>query len=71
MPNCCSVGMVMVGPSLVMIADLLLRVKRSLYCQVHVQGAGQINIAAAIAATVRVTPSAVTTCALYIPSVAA
>ena len=32
-------------------------------CQVHVQGAGQINVAAALAATMRVTPAAITLCA--------
>jgi len=31
--------------------------------QVHVQGAGQINVAAALAATMRVTPAAVALCA--------
>ena len=31
--------------------------------QVHAQGAGQINIAAALVATVRVTPAAIAVCA--------
>ena len=38
--------------------------KNSSPVQVHVQGAGQINVAAALAATVRVTPAVVTLCAL-------